>query len=641
MISLTKTVAELCSLIIDEMYGELPSRIFSMLLTKGRSTAHDLEQALEMNKSKLRHGIAVLQQYNLLYWHLNPGAQYAFYEANVENAYNLIRAGKILEMIETTYGTPAKHVMQNLLLSGQTRIGDLVAAYQEKIEQDNKAKAAAEDPESYKTTLVVKSTAHLNSIICRLVEAELIDLVHSYSFETPDDILEKTKKEVTDKHFPSGVRGTKAKMEFEEKLSERLREVRSESKALKRKLEQNGSAAKRRKLQGGGMANGPLEDEMDPALDPKQVIRVNYEKCMVDLRNRRLVQYAADMFSDTTSYVYAQVLKHITKHISRCRLDPLVDHYNVDDKPAQITVTTAEILDSMKTSLDLSLGLGKVTRKKVSRRAAETIRPDPPRNDIIREAEVQGDASSDEEEDEVTTDDEGYDDDYKPNGTNGVNGQAKADKDKEMVWNRPNQLRQHLLMLAESSQNFVRHCGKEEWTVDFELVMEAMRESEIDLVIQNAAGQKGLRLVRILRANGKLDEKALPQIALMPKNEIQRTILEMQSLGFVSVQEVPREAKADVKKSLFLWYTDLDKARESIIDTSYKTMMHCIQVLETLRHKDKDVLITTQRSDVKGHEKEMLKEEYYLRYKRFLESETMLFSQVMRVDDLVAVLRDF
>jgi len=190
------------------------------------------------------------------------------------------------------------------------------------------------------------------------------------------------------------------------------------------------------------MTNGLVEDEMDPALDPQQVIRVNYEKCTVDLRNRRLVQYASDLFGDTTSYVYAQLLRHLTKDISRCRLDPLVDHYGdkEDGVPAQKFVTTAEILDSLKTAIDLSVGLGKTTRKMLSKKAATAIHPRPPMmKSLIQEAEVQGDASSDEEDDAETTDDEDYDGDYKPpplkgvngnhgtNGVNGVNGSARAD----------------------------------------------------------------------------------------------------------------------------------------------------------------------------------------------------------------------
>jgi DNA-directed RNA polymerase III subunit RPC3 len=242
-----------------------------------------------MTARQLRHGLAVLQQHNLLYYHLDPGADSASYEAHPEHAYNLIRTGKILEMIDGSFGAAAKDVMQSLLLSGQTRISDLVAAYQEKIEHANKAAALIGDDDDFgtetngvngesqpvkKAGLLVKSTAHLNSIICRLAEAELIDFVHAKTFESSSDILKTVEKEVMDKYFPAGVKGNKAKIELQERMAEGLRKVRSESKSLKRKLEQNGSAAKRRKLYAGiDMANGAEDEDMDPALDVSGMTR--------------------------------------------------------------------------------------------------------------------------------------------------------------------------------------------------------------------------------------------------------------------------------------------------------------------------------------------------------------------------------
>ncbi len=236
-----------------------------------------------MTPRQLRHGLAVLQQHNLLFYHLDPGAEFAFYEANAEHAYHLARTGKILEMIDTSFGAPAKDVMQSLLLSGQTRISDLVAAYQEKIDHANKAAVHIGDDDDFgaatngtngdshppkKASPMVRSTAHLNSIICRLVEAELVDVVHAKTFESTQDILKAVEKEVMDKYFPAGVKGNKAKIDLQERIAEGLRKVRGESKSLKRKLEQNGTAAKRRKLfAGGGVANGTHDEDMDPALD--------------------------------------------------------------------------------------------------------------------------------------------------------------------------------------------------------------------------------------------------------------------------------------------------------------------------------------------------------------------------------------
>jgi DNA-directed RNA polymerase III subunit RPC3 len=645
-----------------------------------------------MTARQLRHGIAVLIQHNLLYYHLEPGSELAFYEANIDHAYNLIRTGKILEMVDTSFGAPAKDVVQNLLLSGQTRISDLIAAYQGKMDQVNKATAhaASDDPFGPETNgvngdsspkkpgLPVKSTAQLNSVICRLVEAQLIDVVHTKTFESPQDILKTVEKEVIDKHFRGGVKGTKAKAELESLVAEGLRKVRDESKSLKRKLEQNGAASKRRKLfAGAGTANGGLDEEVDPLLDvssngkvlgtdtamltlsqPKQVIRINYEKCLVDLRNRRLVQFATDVFGETTAYVYGILLKLLTKDLARCRPDPVMDSRKDDDDRQGISsVSTAQILDNLKTSVDLSFGMGKADRQQISSRAANKIHENPPKKKtLIEEAEVVGDASADEDEDGGSNDESDYDSDYKPsangtNGTNGVNGlngtngakvkfdDSAANKDRRL--DRPTQLRQHLLLLAESPQRFVRHCGQEDWTVDFEPLMGALREAELDWMIENTSGQQGLRLVRILRAKGKLDEKALPNVALMRKPELQQKMLEMQTAGFVHVQEVPRDVKADVKKSFFLWYCDVNRSLDRLLDTSYKSMIHCIQVLDLLREKEKDVLATTKRTDVRGREKDTMRKEYYERYSRFLENERQLFSQVMRLDDLVSVLRDF
>ena len=212
----------------------------------------------------------------------------AMYEANVERAYNLSRTGKILEMIDTSFGPAAKDVMQSLLLLGQARISDLATAYRGKIGSGAKGKASGDRNDGSdiemtqangtashsdkKPDHVIKSTSQLNSVICRLVEADLIEVLHPRIFLTPNDIYKIVEENVIRTYFPAGVKGAKGKQEFTAKLSEELRKVRGESKVLKRKLEQTGSsAAKKRRLLTGSMANGngthDEDDNMDPALD--------------------------------------------------------------------------------------------------------------------------------------------------------------------------------------------------------------------------------------------------------------------------------------------------------------------------------------------------------------------------------------
>ncbi|KAK0662939.1 putative DNA-directed RNA polymerase III chain RPC82 [Cercophora samala] len=669
----TAPLAEFCTLTIDEIYGELPSRIYASLLMRGRSTIQQLAGDTGMNPRQLRHGLALLLQHNLLYYHLDAGSPHHVYEANVEHAYNLTRTGKILQMVEEGQGPAAKDVMQTIILTGQTRVGDLIDAYQKRIDRVNRIKEAlkAEDPfgdsteshgvngdtppenkpkpnpQSSKSDPLITSTVQLKAIICKLVEAELLISVHKTTFESPEDLLATIESDIK-KTYPGGeVKGNKAKAEYKDKVAEALRKQRSESRSLKRKLEQNGLSAKRRKLfDGAASANGTPEGEMDIGIDPQQVICLNYEKCLVELRNRRLMQFAAESFGTTTSFVYASVLNILSKNISRCRDDPIIDHYEKDDeRPAPLVVTTAQILDALRTSLDLSSGLGQVDAEKISVTAAEKITEHAPRKKffIDAEAEVDGDASSDEDEEEDVK--PSLDLDYRPatngvngvNGThvtNGVNGTAKR-------VDRRTRLRQHLLLLSESTQGFLRHCAADEWTIDFVPLMTNLRQAEIDATIENTAGREGIRLVRMLRAKGKLDEKAVMSVALMRKADMLKKLAEMHKHGFVQTQEVPREAKADVKKSFFLWYFDGAMTLERVLDVSYKTMIHCLQVLDMLREKDQHVLSLIKRSDVKGQEDDKLRKIHQEKLTQFLKLERMLLGQIQRVDDLVAVLRDY
>lgn len=271
-------------MLIDEIYGELPSRIFTVLLNRGRSSLGQLGQYTSMTPRQLRHGLAVLIQQSLLYYYVDHDTKSATYEANPEPAYNLIRTGKILEMVESAHGAPVKDVMQSLLLLGQTRISDLKAAYEEKIKRSIEAAQHANvdvdivdadaPPAAKKSNLPVKSVAHLNSIICRLAEAELVDVVHGLTFVSPEDIQKDVEERVTRVKFPGGVKGGKGKVEFEEAVAMELCKIRRESKSLKRKLEESGATAvKRRKLlNGAGVTgvngvNGDTDADGDPVLD--------------------------------------------------------------------------------------------------------------------------------------------------------------------------------------------------------------------------------------------------------------------------------------------------------------------------------------------------------------------------------------
>jgi DNA-directed RNA polymerase III subunit RPC3 len=368
----------------------------------------------------------------------------------------------------------------------------------------------------------------------------------------------------------------------------------------------------------------------------------------VELRNRRLVDFAAETIGTYTSYVYGTVLKLLAKKIPRCHDDPRMDIGDMPDEDVgPRVVTTMEILNSLPTSIDVSLGIAKIAKERVDKYSAQAVNPNPPSTDKLA-AILNGD-NGDNDDDGSESDedyaepnghhaDDDMDDDAKPavNGNN--DSKVRFSEPKE---SRVDMLRQHLYLLAENGTNFVRHCGQDQWTVDFGPLIQHLKEAELDTVIERTVGRQGLRLVRILRKKGKLDEKSLPTVALMKKSDVQTKMLEMETAGFVDIQEVPRDASRTANRTIFLWYTQTERCFDQLLDRTYTTMVRCLQRLAAERRKEKDVLLLTKRTDVKGREKEMMQEGYYKRFAAFLEVERKLLGQVMRCDELVAVLRDY
>lgn len=381
-------------------------------------------------------------------------------------------------------------------------------------------------------------------------------------------------------------------------------------------------------------------------------LRVNYDKCAVELRNQQLVHVVCEVYGETTAEVYAALLQQLSKKISRCRADPDIDIDDDEEYPHGRRVSTNEVYDNLNPSLDVSAGIGKVGAKATDRKSANQIQEHPPdmKKPPADEAEVEGEASSDEDEMEVEEheshapedDDEGVD--VKP-FTNGANGtketKVKFNDNGPAKLSRKEHFRQHLLLLCESQQKFLRHCAMEQWTVDFEPLMRALQQMELDTVIERSVGQSGLRLVRILRRVGKMDEKTLPSLALMSKGEVQKLMLKMQMFGYVDMQEVPRDNNRSASRTLFLYWTDTGRCLDRLLDNTYKAMLRCLQRLEVQREMEREVLDTVKRDDVRGREKELLEGRFYNRFVRISEIQEKLLAQVARLDSLVGTLRDF
>ena len=148
-------------------------------------------------------------------------------------------------------------------------------------------------------------------------------------------------------------------------------------------------------------------------------------------------------------------------------------------------------------------------------------------------------------------------------------------------------------------------------------------------------------MIRVLQAKGKLDEKRLQEISLLPFKDLRQVLASMQAGGFVDLQEVPRDAQRQPSRTIYLWFHDADRICASVIEDIYKAMAGCLRRLKSERERLKEFLEKTERSDVKGNEERYLSEGELRSLSRWREKEALLLGEVSRLDDMVAVIRDY
>jgi DNA-directed RNA polymerase III subunit RPC3 len=392
------------------------------------------------------------------------------------------------------------------------------------------------------------------------------------------------------------------------------------------------------------------------------LVRINYEKCTVVLRNNRLAAFAESRISSTTAQVYEAGLQLIESKIPRCRLDPTVD--DVKDLPDGPAFSTMEVTAALSKAVRTGTGIGTVSSDEIDTRKLETLHKLRKRSD---EAEVDGEASEDEDEkvDDVAIHGNGHlleigrgpedhgddhfidDDDVRPTKRAKVTFEDKLPKPEpaESRENRMLQVKNHLLLLAGDDCRFLRKCGSRglgEWTVDFEGVTQYLQEVELDMIVLERFGKVGHRLTRMMRKLGKLDEKQLPNLALVKQKDVRTKLAEMQMAGVVDIQEVPRDSGRTTNRTIFLWYFDVERVSTILLDSLYKNMSRCLQRLDIERRRVQDVLTLTQRTDLldEDPEKYMVPEQLNMLHE-IEDKEESLLGHIGRLDELVAIFRDY
>ena len=205
---------------------------------------------------------------------------------------------------------------------------------------------------------------------------------------------------------------------------------------------------------------------------------------------------------------------------------------------------------------------------------------------------------------------------------------------------RASKVEQHLRTLVCDPQGFVR-LKEGQWQVPFHVISQRLIEAEIETIITHTFGTLPARVVRVLKYYGHQELRHVAVRAMVTEEQARQACTVLQQAGWIDVVELPRTARREVTKSLWLWSFDILRARQKCLSDCYFTMSRLSMRLQKERSEIERVIDKSERTDVQGNEDKFLSSAEKEALARFERQTDKITKQMIRMDEVVAIMRDF
>lgn len=350
---------------------------------------------------------------------------------------------------------------------------------------------------------------------------------------------------------------------------------------------------------------------------------------MFALRTERLEQLADKHLGPMSALVYGALLR-AAEGKSRAVHSPLrvkagfsVDDDGEEADNAEISVTDTEILDHLQKDLDLASTIKDTSGVPQSKTSDGEVKKGKKRRLVPDDDE---DVAAVGIKKEVESDDEDADP-----LVNGVESTAHRQK-------RVNLVGMHLELLGECAKPFLRrNAEKRTSAINLGVLSSMLVDAELDSMVLARSGPVGLRVIRILREKGKLLDTQIAGMCLKRLKDLRAILTNLQALGFIDVQEVPKDNSRQPSRTVYLWQFNEHEVRQMFLQQTYQALSRTLLRMEVEKERSKDIIEKAESVDwdmkrLNKPERDMLA--------RWQATEEALTGAVDRLDDVVMTLRD-
>ncbi|KAM3165254.1 DNA-directed RNA polymerase III subunit RPC3 [Lachancea thermotolerans] len=164
----------------------------------------------------------------------------------------------------------------------------------------------------------------------------------------------------------------------------------------------------------------------------------------------------------------------------------------------------------------------------------------------------------------------------------------------------------HLKLLASSTVSFLQEPQPGLYYVPYTRLMPLLKSSVYEALLSYTLGGSACRILRCIRDNNLATEKLINSTALMREKDIRSVIATLIRYNAVEIQEVPRTADRAASRSVFLFRNNPRHAYDFMTKNLTWNIANLYHKIEDLKSENSTLLQKANREDVKGKETELL-----------------------------------
>lgn len=615
----TQAVSDLCKVILKDVYGDVAELVVGALLDNGRLTVSQIAKHSGLTQSTVRSALVALVQNRFVLFWIDPATpKVCHYSTNFKEILNVLSTGSVLNIVSSRFSdqsTRVPEIVKNILVYGHIRVADYLESGSAALDELNG------DSNGYAAE---KSKASISKMMTELVSRKFLIPLFDFDFHPPDDIYQQLLK----KHLSQTSRN----------MSENARNIAATAVATKERDELFGT----RDAANAGLipaesakssmsahvqkrvrrAHASLE-ESKFTVNPETVLSVNHDKFMLIFRNDELAKLAAKTIGPVTAAVYRQLLQCYEAKLHRCS-------QNVT-QTADFFITTMAVMQGLDPSLDLKGSVVMPTYSNGKRKAA----------DSDEEAERNGSKKLKTDAGPFIMDEGSGDDDDEENYGDDGDQYGNGNGNKKITLT---DVTRHLELLANSPLKLLVKSGNRgggEWFVPFSDLRETLKRVTYEQIIENKYGNLALRLLRIIKDKGKVNDELLARTALLRADTIAQLASTLHDFGALDLQEVPRSNDRTPVKTFFLWFHNPKRAYNIVLQDMYKALSRMYKRILAERKEHPILLAKLEREDVKENEDAYLTTTEKLEISELRAVEEKLLVQINRLQALTRIFADY